>query len=299
MKKSTCLPAQPDLQTDNNGQNMHSNKFFVVALCLSAGLLSAQAQAAGKPLKVCTAENEMPYSNKHGEGFENKLADLIGKALDRPIKAVTWTDPRYFVRDLLDKGECDLVIGVDAGDPRLLTTKPYYRTGYVFISRADAKLDLQNWDSEVLHKAQRIAFVPDTPVEVMLRAIGRYNDLFNYSQELVGYTSKRNQYVKYEMSKLVNEVSSGHAEIAALWAPAAARYVKESTTPLVMTVIPDNNVRADGQKVGFHYSSSFGVRKNDTALLAQLNKVLEEKQSDITKILEDEGIPLLPEPTAK
>jgi len=266
---------------------------------LGASLAITQTKAEGsKPLKVCAAENEMPYSNKAGEGFENKLAELIGSALGRKVEYVTWTDPRYYIRDTLDKGLCDVVLGVDKGDPRVLTTQPYYRSGYVFISRKTDDLDLENWDSEVLRKAQRIAFVPGTPPEVMMRAIGRYNDMFNYSQELVGFKSRRNQYIKYESSKLVSEISSGHAEVAALWGPSAARYVKESTIPLVITLIPDDNVRADGQKVGFHYSTSMGVRKNDPILLAHLNKVIEDNQDEITELLEKEGIPLVPEPDA-
>jgi len=278
---------------------MQINIFLITALCLGGCLAIPQAQAEqNKPLKVCAAENEMPYSNKAGEGFENKLAELVGKALNRKVEYVYWNDPRYYIRDTLDKGLCDVAIGVDKGDPRVLTTHPYYRSGYVFISREADNLDLLNWDSEPLRKAQRIAFVPGTPPEAMLRAIGRYNDMFNYSQELVGFKSARNQYIKYETSKLVSEISSGHAEIAALWGPSAARYVKASTTPLVMTMIPDNNVRADGQKVDFHFSTSMGVRKNDPTLLAQLNKVIEDNRNEITELLEEEGIPLVAEPDA-
>lgn len=240
----------------------------------------------------------MPYSNKKGEGFENRLAQRVADELGRKVEYVNWTDPRYYIRDTLDKGLCDVVIGVDTGDPRVATTQAYYRSGYVFISRRNDKLEVNNWDSEVLRKAQRIAFVPGSPVEVMLRAIGRYNELFNYSQELAGFKSRRNQYVKYEPSKLVSEVSAGRAEIAALWGPSAARYVKESPTPLVMTVIPDNNTRADGEKVGFHYSTSMAVRKGDEALLKQLNQVIKTRQQDIKQILVAEGIPLLPEPDA-
>ena len=279
--------------------NMQANKLFISLICLGASFAASQADAdGGKPLRVCAAEDEMPYSNKKGEGFENQLAELVGKALDRKVEYVTWTDPRYYLRDTLDKDLCDVVMGVDKGDPRVLTTQPYYRSGYVFISRKSDNLDLLNWDSEALRKAQRIAFVPGSPPEVMMRAIGRYNDMFNYSQELVGFKSRRNQYIKYESSKLVSEVSSGHAEIAALWGPSAARYVKASTTPLVMTLIPDDNVRADGQKVPSHYSTSMGVRKDDLKLLAQLNKVIEDNQDEITKLLEEEGIPLVPEPDA-
>ncbi|WP_338040376.1 methanol oxidation system protein MoxJ [Methylocucumis oryzae] len=207
-----------------------------------------------------------------------------------------WTDPRYFIRDTLDKGLCDVVMGVDTGDPRVSTSMPYYRSGYVFITQKQ-KTEVQTWDSPVLKQAQRIAFVPGSPAEVMLRAIGRYNDMFNYSQELVGFKSKRNQYVKYDNEKLVNEVASGHAEVAVLWGPAAARYVKAAATPLAMTVIPDNNTRADGMKVGHHYSSSIGVRKGDNALLAQINHVIQSKQQDIKTILAAEGMPLLSDDT--
>lgn len=263
---------------------------------LALGIGFATAQAEQPTLKVCTAENEMPYSNKDGEGFENKLAHYIAEQLGRKLEIVTWSDPRYFIRDYVDKGLCDVVMGVDYGDPRLYTTIPYYRSGYVFVTREHDNLDVQNWDSEALKTAKRIAFVPGTPAETMLRTIGRYNDMFNYQHELAGFKSRRNQYVKYENDKLVNEVASGKAEIAVLWGPAAARYVKASSTPLTMTVIPDDNKRADGQKVGFHYSTAIGVRKGEVALLEQLNKVIRANHGDIEELLQAEGIPLLEEP---
>ncbi|NOV29506.1 methanol oxidation system protein MoxJ [Methylomonas sp. ZR1] len=273
---------------------MKTSTRIVAALALGFGFSTVQAEQP--VLKVCTAENEMPYSNKNGEGFENKLAQYVAEQLGRKLETVSWTDPRYFIRDYLDKGLCDVVMGVDAGDPRLLTTAPYYRSGYVFISREKDGLDLQNWDSPALKQAQRIAFAPGSPAETMLRAIGRYNDMFNYQQELAGFKSKRNQYVKYDNDKLVNEVASGKAEIAILWGPAAARYVKASATPLTMTVIPDNAKRADGEKVGLHYSTAIGVRKDDSALLGQLNKIIKDGQDNIEALLEAEGIPLLDQP---
>lgn len=273
---------------------MKAPTHILTALALGLGFTTAQAEQPA--LKVCTAENEMPYSNKSGEGFENKLAQYIAEKMGRKLETVTWTDPRYFIRDYLDKGLCDVVMGVDAGDPRLLTTAPYYRSGYVFISREQDALDLQNWDSPALKTAKRIAFAPGTPAETMLRVIGRYNDMFNYQQELAGFKSKRNQYVKYDNDKLVNEVVSGKADIAILWGPAAARYVKASSVPLTVTVIPDEAKRSDGEKVGFHYSTSIGVRKGETALLEQLNTIIREQRDDIVELLEAEGIPLLDEP---
>lgn len=251
------------------------------------------AASADKVLKICSAENEMPYSNKKGEGFENKLSKMLGQSLNRKIKHVYWKDPRYFVRDFLDKGLCDVVIGVDAGDPRVLTTEPYYRSSYTFISLKSNNLDLKDWDSKVLRSVKRIGFIPGTPSEAMIRAIGRYSDMFNYNKELVGFKSRRNQYVKYETSKLVSDVASGKADVAVLWGPAAARYVKTSSTPLKMLVVPDNSTRADGKKVGQHYSTSMAVRKGETSLLKQLNKFINQQKSEIKNVLEEEGIPLV------
>ncbi|PKM10932.1 MAG: methanol oxidation system protein MoxJ [Gammaproteobacteria bacterium HGW-Gammaproteobacteria-3] len=266
--------------------------FIVLSTCIT---LSTSVLAARSPLKVCNAENEMPYANKNGEGFENKIAQLIGDELNRKVEYVHWNDPRYLVRDYLDKGKCDVVIGLDTGDPRVLTTSPYYRSGYVFITQANARLNLSDWKSEALQKSARIAFIPGTPAEVMMKAIGRYHDQFNYMHELVGFKSRRNQYIKYDPAKLVAEVESGKAEIAVLWGPSAARYVKAASTPLAMTIIPDNSVRADGEKMPFHYSTSMAVRKGETQLLTELNQAIKNRKQEITQILEAEGIPLVPE----
>ena len=271
---------------------------YLTGLALISGCAAnAQPEIAsaptGKVLKVCAAENEMPYSNKKGEGFENKITRLMGRSLNRKIKYVYWKDPRYFVRDFLDKGLCDVVIGVDAGDPRVATTQPYYRSSYTFISREGDDLDLKDWDSEVLRSVNRIGYIPGTPSEVMIRAIGRYSDTFNYNKELVGFKSRRNQYVKYDVSKMVGDISSGKAEVAVLWGPSAARYVKDSATPLTMTIVPDTSTRADGQKVTQHYSTAMAVRKGETALLNQLNDFIQQQYSEIEELLEDEGIPLL------
>lgn len=262
-------------------------------LSLFTGLWSSQVTAA-EPLKVCTAENELPYSNKDGKGFENKLAELIARELGRPLENVWWQDPRYFIRDQLDKGLCDLVVGVDTDDPRMLTSEPYYRSGYVFVYRKEKGLKVEDFDNGFLREAKRIAFMPDTPAETMLRAIGRYNDQFNYLQSLVGFKARRNQYVRYDPAKLVNEVVSGSADLAVLWGPQAGPYVKAAGGKLEMRMIPDDQTRADGQKVPFHYSTSVGVRKDDQALKADLDRVLKKRAREIRALLKAEGIPLLP-----
>jgi mxaJ protein len=272
----------------------------VVALCAS-NAMSAAGPAADAPvsesneiLRVCAA-HQPPYSIEGGGGFENKIAAAVGEALGRPVQFV-WSDrPAIFlVHDYLDKNECDVVVGLDTGDPRVLTTKSYYRTGYVFVTRASDHLDIHSWSDPRLLKFDHIAVAFGTPAEQMLKEIGKYNDDFNYEKSLVNFRSARNQYIQVDPARMVSEVASGNAQIAVAFAPEVARFVKASPTPLTMTLVDDDAVRSDGAKVPQVFDQSMGVRKGDDALLAQLNAALDKAAPDIEVIIEREGIPLEP-----
>ena len=126
---------------------------YLTGLALISGCAAnAQPEIAsaptGKVLKVCAAENEMPYSNKKGEGFENRLTRLMGQSLNRKIKYVYWKDPRYFIRDFLDKGLCDVVMGVDAGDPRVATTPRLSHKNFTCLS-IDSRLAIESDKSSI------------------------------------------------------------------------------------------------------------------------------------------------------
>lgn len=271
----------------------------LLSLMLVAGCQSHPQTATvafqGPPLKVCAGENEMPYSNRQGEGFENAIARELGKALGRPVEFVWWRDARFVVRDYLNAGKCDVMIGVDADNPLVDTTTPYYRSGYVFVTRKG--VEVTDWDDPLLQRAERIAFVPHGPAEVMLRKIGRYEDMFFYLNELVDFKSRRNQYVRWEPKRLVSDVLSGKAEVAVLWAPEAARYVRDAGGRLTMHLIPDHQTDRRGDPVPHHYSVSLGVRKGDQGLLKDLERALAQRRDAILSILQAEGIPLLPLPT--
>ncbi len=241
---------------------------------------------------MCAGENELPYSNRAGEGFENAIARELGKALGRPVEFVWWQDARFVVRNYLNAGKCDVMIGVDQGNPLVETTTPYYRSGYVFVTRRDVKV--RDWDDPLLQQAERIAFVPHSPAEIMLRKIGRYTDMFFYMNELVDFKSRRNKYVRWEPARLVGDVLSGKAEVAVLWAPEAARYVRDAGGRLRMTLIPDHQTDRRGEPVPHHFSVSLGVRKGDQVLRQKLEDALTRRRDAIVAILRDEGIPLLP-----
>ncbi|MGH8593169.1 MAG: methanol oxidation system protein MoxJ [Gammaproteobacteria bacterium] len=255
---------------------------------------AARDHGSAAAIRICAAQNDLPYSDRARTGFENKIAEVLTAHMQKPLEFV-WAgkDAIYLVRDYLDQGLCDVVMGLDTGDPRVLTTKPYYRSGYVFIYRKDRGLNVPDWNSPDLRKLHRFAIIPGTPAEAMLKVIGKFEENFNYMHSLVDFKSRRNQYVRSDPQRLVSEVVDGKADIAILWGPLAARYVKQSTVPLEMRVIPDDSVRDDGQKVAHYFDQSLGVRKEEHALLGDLDRALERVAPKITAILNAEGVPLL------
>lgn len=256
------------------------------------GLLSLQATAAD--LNVCAGVNEMPFSNEKKEGFENAIAEVLGKALHRNVNFVFWKDPRYAVRDFLDKDKCDVLLGLDAEDPRVLATKPYYKSGYVFITREDRGIDISSWNDALLKERNfRIGVLPDSPGKVMLLQINRFDDMFDYFTELQNFQSTRNRYIRVEPSRVVADVESKHIHAGMLWAPEAARYVRDAKSPLKMTLIKDDAKKSNGDKVPMQYEVVMGVRKGNVALKEALDRAIDDKRTEIEAILKREGIPLL------
>nr|BAL54077.1 hypothetical conserved protein [uncultured Gammaproteobacteria bacterium] len=252
-------------------------------LALALAVLPVQA----KVLRVCAGENEMPYSNREQQGFENAIAKELAVALGWPLEFVWWQDGRFVVREL-ERGRCDLIVGADPDDARLATSRPYYRSGWVFVARKGESFSLQR-----LKTAAKIAFPGNSPAEALVRAAGRYADWFLYLHELVDFKSRRNQYVRWEPKRLVEEVASGRADGALLWGPEAARYVK-ANPQLAMQLLPLGLTDHRGQPIKVRYAVALGVRKGEDALLAKLEQALARKQKAIERILRQEGVPLLP-----
>jgi ABC-type amino acid transport substrate-binding protein len=120
----------------------------------------AQTQAAGQPhferpagvLRVCADPNNLPFSNERGEGFENKLAEMLAADLGAELRYTWWAQRRGFFRNTLRAGSCDVVLGVPAGFELALTTSPYYRSTYAFVSRKDRHLGVRSFDDEALRR---------------------------------------------------------------------------------------------------------------------------------------------------
>lgn len=276
-----------------------STKLLTHCSLLMASLFTvlspAQANnATPETLKVCAAGNEMPYSNTQQQGFENEIAKVLAESMDMPLEFV-WSDKAaiFLVTEHLLRKECDVVMGVDSDDPRVATSQPYYKSGYVFVYRADKNLEISDWNSPDIQKLNRFVVIPGSPSEVMLREVGKFEGNFNYTKSLSGYKSPRNKYIRLEPTKLIGEVTSGNGDIAHLWAPEVARYVRDSSTPLEMVLSPEFGELKNGEGIVQHYDQSVAVREDDKALLEAINKGLADAAPKINAILKKEGIPLL------
>jgi len=269
-----------------------------VALAAVAAPAAAEDVAANPDegvLRVCASAKDAPHTMGDDSGFENHIAEVVAAAMGRKVAFVYTDKPAiYLVRDFLDKNLCDVVMGVDDGDPRVLTTRPYYRTGYVFVSRRDRELEISNWSDEDLLRVKTIAYQFHSPAEVMLKQTSLYEDNLIYQTSLINFSDRRNQYKQVPGEQLISEVIKGSADVAVAFASDVARYVKASSTPLVMTVIDQNGLTASGEVVPQQYDQSMAVRKDDAALRDALNAALVKARPEIETILRDEGVPLLP-----
>ncbi|MGA0530963.1 methanol oxidation system protein MoxJ [Hansschlegelia sp. KR7-227] len=271
-----------------------SRRAALLGAAVLAAPFAASPGAAAETLKVCASKIEAPYSTAKGDGLENKIAKIVAGAMGRDVEFV-WFDKAaiYLVRDGLDKRLCDVVFGVDADDERVKTTKPYFRTGYVYVTKVDGPKLGTSWKDIETAPVSKIAVRFSTPGELILKATGKYEENVSYGLSLVNFEDKRNKYTQVAADRLVNEVANGDADASIAFASDVARYVKASATPLKMTMLDDDFARADGLKIPLHFDQAIGVRKDDAALAAAIDEALVKAKPEIDRALADEGVPVL------
>jgi mxaJ protein len=115
-------------------------------------VMTLTAFAAPPPLRVCSDPNNLPFSNSRGEGFENKIAQLVARDLGTTVSYTWFAQRRGFVRNTLTAGKCDVIVGVPSSFELALTTRPYYRSTYVFVTRRDRRIDVTSLDDPRLRK---------------------------------------------------------------------------------------------------------------------------------------------------
>ncbi|HLY54656.1 MAG TPA: substrate-binding domain-containing protein [Stellaceae bacterium] len=259
-----------------------------LALALGLAAVLARGAAAQAPslvspdaLRVCADPNNLPYSNDKREGFENKVAELIGQDLGRPVTYVWFPQVVGFVRNTLRKNECDLVMGAVSGDQVMQNTNPYYHTGYMIVTRADSGITAREIGDPSLAD-KRFGLIAATPPTALLLKHDLMDHVTSYSLVVdTRYDSPSRQ--------MLQDVVDGKIDVGLLWAPFVGFYIKRDHLPLKAEFLqPEGNDRLD-----FHIT--MGVRANEPDWRRRINEAIEHKQAEITKILDDYAIPRLDE----
>ena len=259
-------------------------------LLLAAALLPLCAAAAAEPdeLRVCADPNNLPFSNRAGEGFENKLAELVAQKLGKTVAYTWWAQRRGFVRHTLKADVCDVVMGVPAHYDLVETTRPYYRSTYVFVSQAARHLQLDEIDDPQLRSLTiGVHLIGDdgnnTPPA---HALGQQGIVDNVR----GYLIYGDYREPDPPARLIEAVERGEIDVAAAWGPLAGYAAKQSRVPLTVTPIVAGERFAPQQ---FQFDIAMGVRKGDHALREQLDEFIAEKSGEIATLLTGFGVPLM------
>ena len=258
---------------------------------LTAGVSAAaeaQRPSPAQPglLRVCNDPDNMPFSNQKEEGFENKIAQLIAKDWKAKLDYVWYPVRRGYFR-ILNGMYCDLIIQAPGGLDMAGTTQPYYRSGYVFVTRQDGKLaDIESLSDPRLKKARiGVTLLPSDEQLPPTMALSHHGVVGN----LRGYFGWYNDDDRPE--DIVNAVANDSVDVAIVWGPLAGYFAKHSKVPLKITPLGERDSLAD---VPFRYNIAMAVRRSDKELRDSLEKTLKEKAPEIQAILKEYGIPMFP-----
>ena len=272
----------------------HASACLTLFLLLSASLFPAAAWAtetaeATKPFRVCADPNNLPFSNRQQEGFENKIAEVLAYGLGQTVSYTWWPQRRGFLRSTLNAGRCDVVMGLPADIDMVLTTQPYYRSIYAFVYPADAPYALSSFDDPILKELKvGVHLIGDdytnSPPAHALSTRGIVDNV-------VGYSVFGNYADPNPPGKIIEAVANNEIDAAIVWGPIGGYFAQQQATSL--RVVPVAS-RDESPSLLLAYDIALGVRKSDEALKNTLNGLLTQHAEEIRQILIDYGVPGIP-----
>ena len=234
-------------------------------------------------LRVCADPNNLPFSNEKGEGFENKIAEMLAAKLDKKLAYAWYPQATGFVRNTLGAYRCDLIPGFPQGDELVQSTNPYYRTAYALIVKPGAGLDDVDTLSDPRLKEKRIGIVAGTPPATYLAVDGLMRNAKPYPLVVDTRVDSSGQ-------AMMRDLASGEIDVGILWGPMAGYYASRASPPLRVVLLL-NETR--GPQLVFRIA--MGVRASDQNWKRQLNRLITENQAEINHLLLGFGVPLLNE----
>ncbi len=261
----------------------------LLASVACSALLAGQAAAQTTPdlvsqtdLRVCADPHNLPFSNRQGEGYENKIAELVASELKLHVSYTWFPDSQGFVRGTLMKHSCDVVMGTVAGVEDMATTDAYYHTGYMMVTRSADNITTDRV-SDWRIAGRRFGLIAATPPTNLVVQ-------HNLMDQTAIYQLMVDTRIDQPAHAMISDIAGGRVDVGLLWGPIAGYYTQRDRLALRLTFLnpEDSRIRLD-------YHIAMGVRPADVAFRRRLNGVIAKDRPQITQILRDYGVPLLDE----
>lgn len=256
---------------------------------LAAGLvlLVSWSLAQQWELRVCADPNNLPYSNRQLQGFENRIAQILAKDLKARL-SYFWLPPHHgLARDLysLQSGACDLFMGVYDGQEPFLTTLAYYQSSYVFAYLEARPLKIESLDDPALRGLRIATQAPGSPPDLALGNRGLIANVRHFPTDL-GQPNP--------LEPIIGALVRREVDLAIVWGPLAGYFAKQQGVKL--RLVPVSPQFEPGLFLSMAYAVAIGVRSKDDALRDLLNLALTRRWEEIQAVLKEYGVPLLPLP---
>lgn len=255
----------------------------------TAGAALADDRPAQRVLRICADPNNLPFTNEKLEGFENRIAELIASDLDARVEYTWWAQRRGFIRNTLRAGDCDLVLGIPTSFELAQSTRPYYRSTYVFVTRADAPFEIESFDDpDLRERTVGVHLIGDDGANAPpAHALATRGIIENVR----GYTVYGDYREPDPPARLLDALVAGEIDVAVVWGPLAGFYALRH--PEANLTITNVEPKIDPPFLPFVFDIGMGVRRGDDAFRQEIETVLTERRSEIDRILAEYGVPRL------
>jgi mxaJ protein len=244
---------------------------------------STEAADAGRVLRVCADPDNLPYSQQDESGFENRIAAIVADELRASLQYEWQPLRRGFVRKTMGAGRCDVFIGVPAGLERVLTTRPYYRSSYVFVWRHGDDAPHSFDDAHIADKRIGVQLIGNdlaaAPPGHALAIAGAVNNVVGYTIFGDGPAARR----------MIDALAAHQIDSALLWGPQAGYFARHAALPMDIEIA--RPPAALQQKAPFEFAIAMGVARGNAALRDELDGVLQRRRADIDAVLAQYSVP--------
>ena len=261
-------------------------KSVVRRTVLMAGLLAASATAVGADLRsltICADPGNMPLSNEKGEGFENKIAEIIGKDLGTGVHYY-WRPSieRGLMRTTLNEGNCDVWMDMATDTEGATVLSPLYRSTFVLAYRSDKGIHIKDLNDPALKKLRVGVF----QVSAIRQALADHGVISN---TVIQYLSHNGDLIEdNQPSNQVRQVIKGELDVAAVWGPMAGYFKSMKHEPL--TLQPANLM---DDAVPLEFDLAVAVPRGRSDIKAAVEQALQRHKDEVKQVLMDFGVPLV------